>query len=103
MTVDATFSSAWLRLGSDEPGGRLYVADDSQTPDGGGRIRCPRCGWQPRRHDRWSCNCGHLWNTFETRGVCPACGRVWRETQCLRCHEWSPHEAWYVRDDQASG
>jgi hypothetical protein len=37
------------------------------------RIRCPLCGWSPRKEDRWSCSCGHEWNTFDTGGVCPAC------------------------------
>jgi hypothetical protein len=43
------------------------------------RIRCPLCGWQPAKTDRWVCSpgCGHLWNTFETRGVCPACAKHW--------------------------
>ncbi len=39
----------------------------------GPRIRCPLCDWSPRQEDRWSCSCGHSWNTFETGGVCPAC------------------------------
>src|ERR1019366_5214284 len=37
------------------------------------RIRCPLCGCSPRKDDRWSCTCGHIWNTFDTGGVCPAC------------------------------
>jgi hypothetical protein len=64
-----------------------------------GRIRCPKCGWRPTRQDRWSCSCLHAWNTFETRGKCPACGKQWSDTQCPRCHQWSPHEAWYARGD----
>lgn len=64
------------------------------------RIRCPRCAWQPRQHDRWSCLCDHVWNTFDTGGVCPACGKVWERTQCLRCHEFSRHDAWYVWADE---
>ena len=59
-------------------------------------IRCPRCRWRPRRSDRWSCRCGHAWNTFETRGQCPRCEYRWRNTQCLRCREFSPHEDWYA-------
>jgi hypothetical protein len=62
---------------------------------GEGRIRCPLCGWRPRRSDRWSCSCGHVWNTFETRARCPACARQWHETQCLSCHRFSRHEDWY--------
>jgi hypothetical protein len=62
------------------------------------RIRCPCCRWEPRDSDRWQCSCLHLWNTFHTRGVCPGCGHAWKETQCPRCHRWSPHEAWYVEE-----
>jgi len=60
------------------------------------KIRCPKCAWTPGRHDQWSCACGHAWNTFDTRGICPACDAKWRDTQCPRCHEWSLHEAWYA-------
>jgi hypothetical protein len=63
------------------------------------RIRCPKCRWQPRAHDRWQCTCRHVWNTFDTRGVCPACAYAWKTTACLRCRQWSPHEDWYERDD----
>ncbi|HEX5058118.1 MAG TPA: hypothetical protein VFV99_02105 [Kofleriaceae bacterium] len=71
----------------------------SSTTTRGRKIRCPKCAWQPGKHDRWSCLCGHSWNTFDTRGVCPGCDAKWSETQCRRCHEWSPHEAWYADDD----
>jgi hypothetical protein len=30
------------------------------------RIRCPLCGWSPRKEDKWFCACGHEWNTFDT-------------------------------------
>ncbi|MDQ3037075.1 MAG: hypothetical protein M3Y87_32070 [Myxococcota bacterium] len=63
------------------------------------RIRCPRCRWAPRAHDRWQCECLHVWNTFETRGRCPACAKRWALTQCLRCHALSPHEDWYEAPD----
>jgi hypothetical protein len=46
------------------------------------------------------CLCLHVWNTFDTRGVCPACGREWSETQCLRCKAWSRHEDWYVEEPE---
>jgi hypothetical protein len=75
-----------------DPGSDSRVGQD----DGHGRIRCPCCGWAPGRHDRWACTCLHLWNTFETGGVCPACGRQWAETQCPRCNSWSPHLDWYA-------
>jgi hypothetical protein len=41
------------------------------------------------------CSCEHVWNTFDTAGCCPACGKRWRETQCLACAQWSPHPTWY--------
>jgi len=60
-------------------------------------IRCPICGWRPQKHDAWRCDpgCGNVWNTFETRGRCPDCGKQWIETACLHCGEWSLHESWY--------
>jgi hypothetical protein len=61
------------------------------------RIRCPRCGYEPRPTDRWQCDCGFLWNTFDTRGLCPACDHQWQDTACPACGEWSPHEDWYAR------
>jgi hypothetical protein len=39
-------------------------------------IRCPLCGWSPRRDDLWSCDCRHLWNTFDTGGVVATLGLV---------------------------
>ena len=63
----------------------------------GQRIRCPRCGWEPRKHDRWYCDpgCRNHWNTFETAGICPQCSKEWDQTACLSCHQWSPHADWY--------
>ena len=37
----------------------------------GPRIRCPLCGWSPRKDDSWSCICGHEWNTFDTGESAP--------------------------------
>ncbi len=59
------------------------------------KILCPECHWKPRQSSRWSCSCGCAWNTFDTGGVCPKCGQAWADTQCLACHEWSPHRQWY--------
>jgi hypothetical protein len=61
------------------------------------RILCPVCDWQPLKHDRWLCSCGHWWNTFDTGGVCPTCLQQWTMTQCLSfaCLRWSPHSDWY--------
>lgn len=60
------------------------------------RIRCPKCAWEPRPESSWQCRCGHAWNTFDTYGKCPACGKVWKNTQCLDCFRWSPHADWYT-------
>lgn len=64
------------------------------------RIACPKCDFEPLPTDLWECSCGHVWNTFDTHGRCPACGKVWRDTQCLDgyaggCSRWSPHIDWY--------
>jgi hypothetical protein len=62
------------------------------------RIRCPKCQWSPDAEARWSCRCRHLWNTFDTRGACPACGYQWTVTACLNCGQTSPHSEWYVKE-----
>lgn len=61
-------------------------------------IYCPKCEWHPQQSSRWWCGqggCGCSWNTFDTGGVCPDCGKAWEETVCLACHRWSAHRAWY--------
>jgi hypothetical protein len=67
----------------------------------GGKIRCPKCAWEPTKADRWLCDpgCGHVWNTFDTHGCCPGCAKRWAETVCFRCQQWSTHDDWYVSDD----
>ena len=27
--------------------------------------------------------------------VCPGCSHRWQHTECLACHQVSPHRAWY--------
>lgn len=91
-----------LKRAPDEPDHRGHR--DTTTDDEEGsrpkrfRIRCPKCAWEPRPHDRWYCTCGHTWNTFDTAGRCPACDYQWRDTACLTCHEWSRHVDWYETD-----
>lgn len=63
------------------------------------RIRCPLCKYEPKKSDRWSCECLHSWNTFDTGGKCPSCGKQWLHTACLRCHQWSRHVDWYEKDE----
>jgi hypothetical protein len=73
------------------------------------RIRCPHCRWQPGRGSTWTCwpighpehyagGCGHAWNTFDTRGLCPGCKHQWLYTSCLVCTQWALHEDWYERE-----
>jgi hypothetical protein len=67
-------------------------------------IACPKCDWRPSGDHRWRCSCGHIWNTFQTHGVCPKCGRRWKTTQCTvpsqgGCRQWSDHEEWYHEDE----
>jgi predicted RNA-binding Zn-ribbon protein involved in translation (DUF1610 family) len=60
------------------------------------KICCPKCSWEPDGHAYWTCSCGISWNTFETYGKCPGCGKIWRDTQCPECVKWSPHADWYI-------
>jgi hypothetical protein len=73
------------------------LTDKDKLDDRGGGIRCPACKWRPARTDAWACNpgCGHVWNTFETKGDCPSCGKRWTQTQCTKCGTWSKHDDWY--------
>jgi hypothetical protein len=61
------------------------------------KIRCPACSYKPRPEDRWACTaeCGTVWHTFWTGGVCPGCAHPWKTTQCPACDKVSPHRAWY--------
>jgi hypothetical protein len=63
-------------------------------------IFCPKCRWRPTPASRWVCSprlggCGTVWNTFDTRGVCPTCSWQWIITACLSCKQFSLHEEWY--------
>lgn len=60
------------------------------------KIECPKCEWEPDGGPHWMCSCRHRWNTFDTQGVCPNCKKRWKDTQCIKCFEWSPHEDWYI-------
>lgn len=84
---------------SDLPG-KVFQSDRKGDS---GRIRCPVCGWRPTAWDRWMCTCGCVWNTFETRALCPDCGKQWTETICLSCRVWSRHEDWYSNEGTDTG
>jgi hypothetical protein len=62
-------------------------------------IRCTQCKWTPHTKSLWSCKCGHHWNTFDTRGLCPGCGHQWEITGCLQCGAISPHPEWYADNE----
>ncbi len=67
------------------------------------KIYCPRCAYEPSRRDLWRCQpgCKHVWHTFDTQGVCPRCGKMWRETKCPACKQWSPHDDWYHDEERS--
>jgi hypothetical protein len=86
------------------------VDSDIDIDENGGCIRCPVCEWKPGKSSKWYCGscpdpegflggCGTSWNTFDTRGLCPGCKHQWRWTSCLVCGVWSPHDEWYVSDN----
>ena len=85
-----------MAIVTDKPATTAGERETSGGETDGPRIRCPKCGWRPRAEDRWGCTCGHVWNTFDTGGVCPGCLYQWKVTQCLRCAEFSPHSDWYT-------
>ena len=58
-------------------------------------IWCPICEWRPENDSKWFCECGNIWNTFETKAKCLLCGKQWESTTCLNCSEESPHTDWY--------
>jgi hypothetical protein len=62
------------------------------------KIGCPKCKWMPDGGNHWLCSCGHEWNTFDTKGKCPACNVQWEDTYCPACGEPSEHETWYRVD-----
>jgi hypothetical protein len=59
-------------------------------------VRCPHCAWVPDVFSRWQCDCGFVWNTFDTRAHCPACDKTHDLTTCLQCKRRSGHGDWYV-------
>jgi hypothetical protein len=60
------------------------LEEEKGQDSSGSRIRCPLCGWSPRKEDKWFCECGFEWNTFDTGGVCPACLHQWAERSAPR-------------------
>src|SRR6202000_964871 len=64
------------------------------------RVSCPKCGWEPDDTCKWMCDvCQTRWNTFDTHGRCPGCGKVFIDTQCSKrrggCGQMSLNADWY--------
>lgn len=58
-------------------------------------LRCPACGWVPFALDAWKCKeCGMVWDSFSTGGMCPRCHHQHEETACPRCRRIAPNERW---------
>jgi hypothetical protein len=60
---------------------------------------CPACGTPPPCGQFWSCeHCHERFDTFATRGKCPACGAWYLDTTCPHCRatnhidRWFPHQ-----------
>jgi len=70
---------------------RAQVTGRVSADDVMAAVRCPHCGHRPAPNARWGCYCGHVWNTFETRGLCARCRHSWRDTVCLACSAYAPH------------
>lgn len=66
-------------------------------------IECPQCEWSPDGGKHWGCTCGHIWNTFDTKGKCPKCKTQWEDTRCPGCGSMSSHKTWYKTPEEASG
>jgi Zn-dependent protease len=58
---------------------------------------CPSCKAAPPMGDVWSCGrCKQLFDTFESRAVCPHCGAQFAATGCLECGKQHPMNDWMV-------
>jgi len=58
---------------------------------------CPRCKTAPPVGDFWKCGqCGQLFDTFQTRAVCPHCAAQFTVTKCLDCGGVHPMSEWIV-------
>jgi Zn-dependent protease len=58
---------------------------------------CPACGQAPLIGAWWGCSeCGTRFDTFETRGSCPNCGRHFAETGCPECQAHHSLPEWEI-------
>jgi Zn-dependent protease len=58
---------------------------------------CPACKAAPPVGNVWKCGqCGQLFDTFQSQGVCPHCGAQFPVTRCMECGEARPVSEWAV-------
>jgi Zn-dependent protease len=58
---------------------------------------CPNCKAAPPVGEFWKCGkCGQLFDTFQTRAVCPHCGTQFPVTKCMDCGALHPVNEWMV-------
>jgi len=56
---------------------------------------CPNCGAKPPMGALWRCaQCKQLFDTFETRAVCPICGTQFPNTVCGECRQAHAISEW---------
>jgi hypothetical protein len=57
---------------------------------------CPNCSIGPPRGPFWVCeHCQTRFDTFDTRGKCPACGAWYLEPQCPHCRRSNHIDRWF--------
>jgi hypothetical protein len=57
---------------------------------------CPGCGTGPPLGPCWVCeHCETRFDTFATRGKCPACGAWYLETTCPHCRTTHHVDRWF--------
>jgi hypothetical protein len=58
---------------------------------------CPSCRTAPPLGPKWKCGqCEQIFDTFETRAVCPNCAAQYPLTMCGYCGKQSPMSEWVV-------
>ena len=56
---------------------------------------CPRCHAEPPMGLFWQCDlCKRVFDTFETKAVCPNCSKHFPTTMCGECKVGSPMADW---------
>jgi Zn-dependent protease len=58
---------------------------------------CPNCHEGPPRGPYWECeHCSTRFDTFQTRGKCPACGAWYLDTTCPYCRAEHHVDRWFA-------